>query len=451
MDGFNQVWTSPNTLPTKAEIAAPADWVARVHRASRILSAALPAVESQFTRPRDRDRRVGVRCSGNARVSVTICTPSVIFCQPRSPRAPPPGGNRNGTPPHGRGDTPGGPPRPARRPHRFRRPAPARARRLQRRRRLHGARRRPRLRGPPRSGCAPARSPSTTVCRPAPRAAPRRSPRGCARSASTRSTRSRVTVGRPGRPRGRRPRRPLRRARRRRRAPRRRRRPARPHPRRPGRNGAARARPRLRHPLAVRHGRGLRPDGRYRRPFLLLDRDTVRQGCLAQGIPSGTTRTTTTPPTPAPGCATRRCPCWRSRSAGASSRRWPVPPSSPATTPTPSTTGPPTRRRDAAGDDGSLDVARLDALPPAVRRRVLRRAAVAAGSPARLRSSPGTSRRSTASSPAGAGQRALNLPGRVDVAQVGWQTGLLAVVQATRGPDTEGVPARGRERHGSRP
>ncbi|MEU5094441.1 zinc-dependent metalloprotease [Streptomyces sp. NPDC020996] len=32
VDGFNRVWTSPNTLPTKAEIAAPADWVTRVHR-----------------------------------------------------------------------------------------------------------------------------------------------------------------------------------------------------------------------------------------------------------------------------------------------------------------------------------------------------------------------------------------------------------------------------------
>ncbi|MFG2464774.1 zinc-dependent metalloprotease [Streptomyces canus] len=32
MDGFNRVWTSPNTLPTKTEIAKPADWVARVHR-----------------------------------------------------------------------------------------------------------------------------------------------------------------------------------------------------------------------------------------------------------------------------------------------------------------------------------------------------------------------------------------------------------------------------------
>ncbi|MDF9813922.1 zinc-dependent metalloprotease [Streptomyces sp. SPB162] len=34
MDGFNRVWTSPNTLPTKAEIAKPADWVTRVHRRS---------------------------------------------------------------------------------------------------------------------------------------------------------------------------------------------------------------------------------------------------------------------------------------------------------------------------------------------------------------------------------------------------------------------------------
>jgi coenzyme F420 biosynthesis associated uncharacterized protein len=34
MDGFNRIWTSPNTLPTKAEIAKPAEWVARVHRRS---------------------------------------------------------------------------------------------------------------------------------------------------------------------------------------------------------------------------------------------------------------------------------------------------------------------------------------------------------------------------------------------------------------------------------
>ncbi|WEH28981.1 zinc-dependent metalloprotease [Streptomyces sp. AM 3-1-1] len=31
MDGFNRVWTSPNTLPTKREIHHPAEWIARVH------------------------------------------------------------------------------------------------------------------------------------------------------------------------------------------------------------------------------------------------------------------------------------------------------------------------------------------------------------------------------------------------------------------------------------
>lgn len=31
IDGFNEVWTSPETLPTAREIENPADWVARVH------------------------------------------------------------------------------------------------------------------------------------------------------------------------------------------------------------------------------------------------------------------------------------------------------------------------------------------------------------------------------------------------------------------------------------
>jgi coenzyme F420 biosynthesis associated uncharacterized protein len=31
LDGFNAVWTSKDTLPTKAEITAPSDWVKRVH------------------------------------------------------------------------------------------------------------------------------------------------------------------------------------------------------------------------------------------------------------------------------------------------------------------------------------------------------------------------------------------------------------------------------------
>ena len=31
MDGLNKVWTSPNTLPTRAEIADPELWLSRVH------------------------------------------------------------------------------------------------------------------------------------------------------------------------------------------------------------------------------------------------------------------------------------------------------------------------------------------------------------------------------------------------------------------------------------
>jgi coenzyme F420 biosynthesis associated uncharacterized protein len=30
IDGFNRVWTSPNTLPTQAEIADPSAWIRRV-------------------------------------------------------------------------------------------------------------------------------------------------------------------------------------------------------------------------------------------------------------------------------------------------------------------------------------------------------------------------------------------------------------------------------------
>jgi coenzyme F420 biosynthesis associated uncharacterized protein len=33
MSGFNSVWTSPDTLPTRAELADPASWVRRVHSA----------------------------------------------------------------------------------------------------------------------------------------------------------------------------------------------------------------------------------------------------------------------------------------------------------------------------------------------------------------------------------------------------------------------------------
>ncbi len=80
--------------------------------------------------------------------------------------------------------------------------------------------------------------------------------------------------------------------------------------------------------------------GRYRRPFLHLDRQTARKACMVQSLPVGTTRTTPTRPTPAPGCATRACPPWRRRSARESSRPSPGRHSCPVTTPTPSTPGP---------------------------------------------------------------------------------------------------------------
>jgi uncharacterized protein (DUF2342 family) len=32
MEGFNRIWTGPNTLPTKNEIANPDAWVSRLHR-----------------------------------------------------------------------------------------------------------------------------------------------------------------------------------------------------------------------------------------------------------------------------------------------------------------------------------------------------------------------------------------------------------------------------------
>jgi coenzyme F420 biosynthesis associated uncharacterized protein len=39
MSGFNRVWESPATLPTRAEITAPYDWVARIHGAAGSASA----------------------------------------------------------------------------------------------------------------------------------------------------------------------------------------------------------------------------------------------------------------------------------------------------------------------------------------------------------------------------------------------------------------------------
>ncbi|MCZ0971383.1 tRNA lysidine(34) synthetase TilS [Streptomyces albulus] len=86
-------------------------------------------------------------------------------------------------------------------------------------------------------------------------------------------------------------------------------------------------------------------NGRYRRPFLDVDRQTARTACLIQALPVWDDPTTPIPPTPARDCATRGCPPWRSAWARASWRPWRGPPSCPVTTPTHWTPGPPRPRR----------------------------------------------------------------------------------------------------------
>ncbi|MDQ1486923.1 MAG: hypothetical protein QOJ62_2616, partial [Actinomycetota bacterium] len=45
MAGFNRVWTSPNTLPTRAEIADPDQWMARVLRSTAEVSDPPPSTD----------------------------------------------------------------------------------------------------------------------------------------------------------------------------------------------------------------------------------------------------------------------------------------------------------------------------------------------------------------------------------------------------------------------
>ncbi|WP_328914074.1 MULTISPECIES: tRNA lysidine(34) synthetase TilS [unclassified Streptomyces] len=154
--------------------------------------------------------------------------------------------------------------------------------------------------------------------------------------------------------------------------------------------------------------------GRYRRPFLLLDRDTVRQGCLAQGITVWEDPHNHDPAYTRSRVRHEALPVLEkslgkgvvealartaqlSRDDADALDQWAA-----------------DAQADVAGDDGSLDVLRLYALPPAVRRRVLRRTAVAAGSPPGFlfaRHIEEVDRLVTA----WRGQKALNLPGGVAV------------------------------------
>jgi tRNA(Ile)-lysidine synthase len=154
------------------------------------------------------------------------------------------------------------------------------------------------------------------------------------------------------------------------------------------------------------------PGGRYRRPFLLLDRDTVRKACLAQGIDVWDDPHNQDPAYTRSRVRHEALPVLEkslgrgvvealartaqlSRDDADALDQWAA-----------------DAERAAVADGGGLDAQRLSALPAAVRRRVLRRAAIAAGAPAGslfARHIEETDRLLTD----WRGQKPLNLPGGV--------------------------------------
>ncbi|MDT0460278.1 tRNA lysidine(34) synthetase TilS [Streptomyces sp. DSM 41527] len=159
-------------------------------------------------------------------------------------------------------------------------------------------------------------------------------------------------------------------------------------------------------------------DGRYRRPFLDVDRQTARKACLIQSLPVWDDPHNTDPAYTRSRLRHEGLPALEkalgkgvvealartaqlSRDDADALDAWAA---------------------DAEGtvldDTGTLDIAALFALPPAVRRRVLRRAVIAAGAPAGslfARHIEEVDRLITA----WRGQGAINLPGRVGVRRQG--------------------------------
>ena len=88
--------------------------------------------------------------------------------------------------------------------------------------------------------------------------------------------------------------------------------------------------------LGLARGSGAAGAGRDARPARPVPRGrcsawpraTLREACLALRLEPWDDPHNSTRPTPAPGSGTRRCPCWRRRSARASPRRWPAAPPS---------------------------------------------------------------------------------------------------------------------------
>ncbi|WP_106850556.1 zinc-dependent metalloprotease [Blastococcus sp. Marseille-P5729] len=76
MAGFNRVWTSPETLPTRAELGDPAAWISRVRPHGRIDAATDVTDENgnttrHFTVPRNRDHvPMGEQTTGEAEIIV---------------------------------------------------------------------------------------------------------------------------------------------------------------------------------------------------------------------------------------------------------------------------------------------------------------------------------------------------------------------------------------------
>ncbi|MEU3712589.1 tRNA lysidine(34) synthetase TilS [Streptomyces catenulae] len=158
--------------------------------------------------------------------------------------------------------------------------------------------------------------------------------------------------------------------------------------------------------------------GRYRRPFLGVDRQTARTACLIQSLPVWDDPHNTDPSYTRSRLRHEGLPALEkalgkgvvealartaqlSRDDADALDSWAA-----------------DAERTVRGAEGTLDVAGLFALPPAVRRRVLRRAVIDAGAPAGslfARHIEEVDRLITA----WRGQGALNLPGRVGVRRQG--------------------------------
>ncbi|RMI41354.1 tRNA lysidine(34) synthetase TilS [Streptomyces triticirhizae] len=181
---------------------------------------------------------------------------------------------------------------------------------------------------------------------------------------------------------------------------------------------------------------------RYRRPFLSIDRQTTRRACLVQSIPVWDDPHNSDPSFTRSRVRHEALPVLEkalgrgvvealartaqlSRDDADALDDWAR-----------------DAERDATRPDGTLEIAALRGLPPAVRRRVLRRAAIAAGAPAGslfARHIEETDRLITA----WRGQSPLNLPGRVEASRQG---GRLVLQQANRWADGSAVtPGRSAE------